>query len=573
LIGKLPLATPAQVMQPGSLLSEDQEWKEYLIKDLAIPTVPSYPHGKCPHRNCDVLIFVANDNEWQMTLRFFHLKWSVTVKSNTYYYSELAPGRAPKVTAVICRQDGTGGTGQSRSILLMSEATRVWSPRLTIAAGCAFGYGKSHKLYDVIISSHIFGYEQAKITAEGFESRNLPIPVDHRVVSLFRSQTESSANWNLTKVDNEIDTTKCKAHLGGVLCGEKLLDVPGGKQKIVQDLKGDSKKGEISGVKIVGGEMEGIGALIGASQNYVPLIVVKGISDMADGMKNKPTVAASLPSSSSVTNGASGSKPAKRSAKTSGRVSDKTAVVASKKDEVDDDIAKDEETIDQAKELHKKLTQRRATYAAYDLISMVLRKAAADESWPPYWQAVDEGHVTARANSKIESFIEEDHPRYGAVFDIIAKYTEIEETKALKSKEKSERRAIESEVKKTDKYQKLQTSIDNARAVIKKAEEDQSDLIKAGLTEAKWTSVPAKQTTLAHALDPFIQDWPFSHNVMGFKMKSHTFAIVRKIKKGVVEWNGTTIQQFVSSEEYSRLKKACSQPPEVTKPRQYSCFL
>eukprot|EP00658_Telonema_sp_P-2_P013202 TRINITY_DN1499_c0_g1_i2.p1 TRINITY_DN1499_c0_g1~~TRINITY_DN1499_c0_g1_i2.p1 ORF type:complete len:518 (+),score=64.38 TRINITY_DN1499_c0_g1_i2:202-1755(+) len=252
--------------------------------DLEKDEIPFLPTGTRADVGdaIDAMILVVNVNEWQAALRFCNLTLVVQHGVTQYFYGTM---RESNLRVVLLRQPEQGSLGYHKTQALMTTALEVWSPRIVLAVGVAFGIcSKNQDACDVLVSKIILPYEWAAERANKSENRNRPAAVDPDLFNLFE-QAQDANPWQLYNASNKM----CNLYCGGILCGEKLVDNEA-KKKVLLELVGATKKKDMEGfgmytkdnVLVVGGEMEGFGMYSACQRDKFPCIVVKGISDFGE---------------------------------------------------------------------------------------------------------------------------------------------------------------------------------------------------------------------------------------------------------------------------------------------------
>lgn len=215
----------------------------------------------------ELLLITATETELRQVLRLLEpfeneeriLK--VTAKYETYYL-----GKFGAFAAAVVRS-GMGSMGPLGSALTANSAIALWKPDAVIVVGIAFGINKTeHKPADVLIAERLALYENQRIGSEIVPRNSIP-STGLTLLNRFRD----ALGWSFKRPDG----TKVKMHIGQMLSGNKLIDDPSFKQELI-DRFPDS----------IGGEMEGAGVFDACSRAGVEFIVVKGVSDWADGKKH-----------------------------------------------------------------------------------------------------------------------------------------------------------------------------------------------------------------------------------------------------------------------------------------------
>lgn len=217
-------------------------------------------------RHCDVLLVTAKLEETeaivnaceQDTGRSHTLKF---LGAGAYFDLDKIGGAR---TFLVQSEMGAGGPGGAT--LTVQEGIQFLSPSAVILVGIAFGMQqKKQRIGDILVSRQLLGYELQRIGQEGSGEWNFQLRGDRPQGStrLLAQVRASLVSWQGTKV-----------HIGLILSGDKLADN--------FDFRELLRKFE---PEAIGGEMEGAGLYAAAERNHVDWIVIKAISDWADGKK------------------------------------------------------------------------------------------------------------------------------------------------------------------------------------------------------------------------------------------------------------------------------------------------
>jgi len=236
--------------------------------DLKSPPIKSVPLEDIANKiDMQLLLITATENELRQVLRLLEpfeneeeiLK--VVTEYETYYLGKFGAFAASVV------RSGMGSMGPLGSALTANAAIKLWKPGAVIVVGIAFGINKTkHKPADVLIAERLALYENQRIGSEIVPRNSIP-STGLTLLNRFRN----AIDWSFERPDG----TKVKMHIGQMLSGNKLIDDPSFKQELIKRFP-DS----------IGGEMEGAGVFDACSRARIEFIVVKGVSDWADGKKH-----------------------------------------------------------------------------------------------------------------------------------------------------------------------------------------------------------------------------------------------------------------------------------------------
>lgn len=169
---------------------------------------------------------------------------------------------------VYLAQSEAGSSGPGGSILTAYDAFRFLDPDLVVMVGIAFGAKPAEQqVGDILVSRQVVAYESQRVGGPGTPQRLVPrgdrVSASPRLLDRCRTV---DIDWNLSTV-----------HFGLLLSGEKLIDSADYLDQVAAQF----------GHEALGGEMEGAGLYAAAYRQRKEWIVVKAISDWADGKKHE----------------------------------------------------------------------------------------------------------------------------------------------------------------------------------------------------------------------------------------------------------------------------------------------
>lgn len=174
-------------------------------------------------------------------------------------YSFLGTIEKHTIFHVRCEMGSSTIGGSLPTLLRLFSALK---PSAAIMLGIAGGLQPTkQKIGEIIVSERLYSYEPQRVGTEEVIHRGDKVPAS---TSLLRLAREAASAWRGARV-----------HIGLLASGEKVVD----NQRFADDLRG--REPELLGV-----EMEGHGLFVAAYTNKVDWIVIKAISDFADGSKN-----------------------------------------------------------------------------------------------------------------------------------------------------------------------------------------------------------------------------------------------------------------------------------------------
>jgi nucleoside phosphorylase len=253
--------------------------------------VRSHPYG----HQMIIGILTVIPAELRMLLHALEMQEAARVKhsSGTIYYStEITDANQLYSSTVIVSCFGVAGNYTSS--VATAEMIAHYRPDLIILCGIAAGIRGRTRIGDVVLSQGILGYESGTSTSNGEQLRPEGGAIDH-------STAQDVANYLARASFKEVEIIKCKIysdhpvppvgreteyqdhvsaemtiHQGVIASGEKLLRDP---RKLIALRDGYHGK-------IEAGEMEAIGFYTACQYARTRFLVVRGISDFGDSLKN-----------------------------------------------------------------------------------------------------------------------------------------------------------------------------------------------------------------------------------------------------------------------------------------------
>jgi len=165
--------------------------------------------------------------------------------------------------------------GQTEAASATGDAVRRWRPRYVLLVGIAGGIEKEGvRLGDVLVSDQVVDYELQKLEAGNAEFRWQVHRPDQRL--LIAAQNFRDESWRDTTA-RRYDKRQATVHFGPVCTGNKVI----ADESLVDQFR------EVW-AKLIGVEMEAAGVANAASQasRQPGLLMIRGVSDLADRQKN-----------------------------------------------------------------------------------------------------------------------------------------------------------------------------------------------------------------------------------------------------------------------------------------------
>lgn len=218
------------------------------------------------NRDVTILIVTALTEELEALLAHFPEYETVhsSVSNQTYYLGSLKTEE--EGVFYLCALTCLYQMGNSDAAIVTANAIHDLHPQFVFMFGVAASVKGRADLGDIIVPTHIFYYEQAKIRAGETEIR----PQSYQVDSLLHGRL---ANFAISyKVGKEHQIV-----FGPFAAGEKVIS----DRPTIEDLMGYEPK-------LVGIEMESYGVAKAAAKSLAQprFIAIRGVSDHADESKN-----------------------------------------------------------------------------------------------------------------------------------------------------------------------------------------------------------------------------------------------------------------------------------------------
>ena len=233
---------------------------------MATQEAERHRNEQSPNLNCDVLLVTATEVEMR-AVRDVFLENTGTFEqrriNNTTYFDLGVIGGA----RVFLVQSEKGTSGPSGATLVVHDGIKALSPSALVMVGIAFGLlPEEQQIGDILVSQQLLGYEMQKVEGP-----------DGQTVIIARGDRPQASPRLLDLVRSSIfDWETAKVHFGLILSGEKLVNNKDFRDSLLRIEP-----------EAIGGEMEGTGGYSAAYRNKVDWILVKAISDWADGNKDQ----------------------------------------------------------------------------------------------------------------------------------------------------------------------------------------------------------------------------------------------------------------------------------------------
>jgi nucleoside phosphorylase len=234
------------------------------LAGLVVAEDPASTGGSEQGFSADVVVLTATEVEskaLEHALAVAGHARSVLAYGPVNTYSIYGPVGGTTVAHVRCGA-GSGGTGAAA--LTVTDAIRDLKPWAVIAVGIAFGINESEQpIGELLVSESLVTYEMQRVgeTGDGTTQnrhRGSTMPASPTLVGRFR--------------DSHLGRLGIRVRTGQLLSGEKLIDNAAFKAALSERFP-----------DAIGGEMEGAGLFAASYRGVVEWLVVKAVSDYAQG--------------------------------------------------------------------------------------------------------------------------------------------------------------------------------------------------------------------------------------------------------------------------------------------------
>lgn len=225
-----------------------------------------------------IIILVINDNEYKAVCYYMEpLEGTSTLLRHKLL---MTLGTLGGCKTVMVRAEMGAGCGDS----LKNALNEFKKARIVIAVGVAYGVSSDKAAFgDVIVSKEIYGFANARINPDLSVDARQPMLMHQCNIQKVLTQgfTFCAPDWEGLVVSE--DGRKSKIHVGTIVSCSFLVDQVKARDAFARQV-----------AQMVGGEMEGY-ELLKIQHEYqqrpasreIGVMIVKGISDFADGEKGK----------------------------------------------------------------------------------------------------------------------------------------------------------------------------------------------------------------------------------------------------------------------------------------------
>jgi nucleoside phosphorylase len=260
---------------------------EYPLRQIQTHAAAPLPEVQIMKPPVDFVIVTALDEEREALLRCLPKPFLIPPSHadiRTYFGCEIAAQMSDRSTVTYKVVTlSLPNKGRVEAATATSHAIARWSPRYVLLVGIAGGVSAwGVKLGDILISDQVVDYELQKLTQNGPEVRWQVHRTDPRLLDFARAFTQR--DWGDGVAAGRPKEGQPKVHFGPIATGDKV---------IASDLLQQYRKSDVWPT-LIGVEMEAGGAAAAAFQaaEQPGFFMVRGVSDLADGNKDKRSTAA-----------------------------------------------------------------------------------------------------------------------------------------------------------------------------------------------------------------------------------------------------------------------------------------
>lgn len=231
---------------------------------VSLTSIPKQSSSRRKRQKADLVLVTVTPVETEAILTHVSKKTKVSIGNRAYHDLDVIGGA--KTFLVQLPHMGSGGYGGS--LKTVEAAILALSPWAVIMVGIAFGFDPANqRIGDILISQQIQDYDLERVgSGSGKYPRGNRVSASALLLSNFiTSQYYIFEDW----------PNPPKVYAGLILSGSKLVDDEDFRNQL-----------HMIAPNAVGGEMEGVGLYEAALNKRVEWLLVKAISDWADGKKH-----------------------------------------------------------------------------------------------------------------------------------------------------------------------------------------------------------------------------------------------------------------------------------------------
>ncbi len=165
------------------------------------------------------------------------------------------------------------GKGNQSAAVMAERAIGEFEPRAVLFVGVAGALWEATPLGDVVVATHVYSYHGGTSEDDGFKARPRVWEADHGVSQL-AAHVARRVDW---AESDGIDGCGPSVHFGGIAAGEVVHNSRRSHEaELIRQHYNDA----------LAVEMESAGVAQAGHLSGSPVVIVRGISDKADGTKN-----------------------------------------------------------------------------------------------------------------------------------------------------------------------------------------------------------------------------------------------------------------------------------------------
>ncbi|XP_068725837.1 5'-methylthioadenosine/S-adenosylhomocysteine nucleosidase-like isoform X2 [Montipora capricornis] len=222
----------------------------------------------------DIILLTVKDSEFLACYHFLRKPFRSYLKELGFlYFGEMGEidGMTPlKIALVTCSE---GATQPGGALIKVKNTVEMLKPKAVFCVGCCGALNPERtdpqlKLGDVVISSKLTTYANKTVTDTGVQPFGLSAPVGRDIGGLIRNAADG---WKAPL--KNMKARKVNVHCSGeFLSGPEEIDSHRRRQELVRLYP-----------HAIAVEMDGEGVFIAAHDLKMEWVIIKGISDYADG--------------------------------------------------------------------------------------------------------------------------------------------------------------------------------------------------------------------------------------------------------------------------------------------------
>jgi len=245
--------------------------------DLTMLEIKNLPKKTEPWENVrlpiDILLLTVEDCEILSCLSHLNRGFcrSYCDAVGPVYFGDIGEDETTKLKVAVI-QCKPGSAVPNGSVVEVPKAVRILRPKAVFCVGFCGGLNKNKvKLGDVVISAKLITYAPSKFTKSGVLDRGVRVPLKPKLATLIKC---AGHGWEAPLKGSR--NLEVNVHRDGVfLTGPEVVDSNTRRDQLIERAS-----------DAIAIEMEGEGLYVAAHDLDVEWVVIKGVSDFADGNKS-----------------------------------------------------------------------------------------------------------------------------------------------------------------------------------------------------------------------------------------------------------------------------------------------